>query len=158
MTAQGLPANATRAQALAYLARLFGGYKYHNQSKTPYEGMDSAALYDYIAAKNPRARPHDIAAAVADLLVSSGFAKTIGGVVVGTGIATADIAKGTVAGIDQFASSPLGQLGAFLGSLSQASTWLRVAEGVLGVVLIAIGVARMTSAVPIATKIARSVA
>jgi hypothetical protein len=46
----------------------------------------------------------------------------------------------------------------FLGDLTQSSTWLRIAEGILGVVLIAVGIARITNAVPIATKIARTVA
>jgi hypothetical protein len=41
-----------------------------------------------------------------------------------------------------------------LGPLFQASIWLRVAEVVLGVVLIAVGVAKLTNAIPAATKIA----
>ena len=48
-------------------------------------------------------------------------------------------------------------IGDFLSRLGQASTWLRVGEVVLGLVLIAIGVAKMTDAVPIATKIAGAV-
>ena len=44
-----------------------------------------------------------------------------------------------------------------LAPLFQASLWLRVAEVVLGLVLIAVGVARLTSAVPVATQIARYV-
>jgi hypothetical protein len=45
----------------------------------------------------------------------------------------------------------------FLGRLTQASTWLRIGEGILGIVLIAVGVARMTNAVSVATKIAGAV-
>ena len=48
-------------------------------------------------------------------------------------------------------------LTAFLARLSQASTWLRVAEVLLGVVLLAVGIARITNAVPIATQIAGAV-
>ncbi len=59
-------------------------------------------------------------------------------------------------------SSPLGSwqqsLTNFLGALTNGNTWIRLAEGVLGVVLIAIGLARITHAVPIATKIAGAVA
>jgi len=42
-------------------------------------------------------------------------------------------------------------------ALFQANIWLRVGEVALGIILIAVGVARLTNAVPIATKIARYV-
>lgn len=54
-------------------------------------------------------------------------------------------------------SSGLGAVGEFVKGLGQASTWLRVGEGVLGLVLIAVGVARLTHAVPVATSIAKAV-
>lgn len=41
-----------------------------------------------------------------------------------------------------------------LKPLFQAHIWLRVGEVALGLILIAVGVARMTNAVPLATKIA----
>jgi len=43
----------------------------------------------------------------------------------------------------------------FFGALTQASTWERVGQVLLGLILIAIGLARMTSALPAATKIAK---
>lgn len=52
----------------------------------------------------------------------------------------------------------LAQVGQFFSALSQGSTWIRVAEGILGIILLAVGVARITHAVPIATKIAGAVA
>ena len=45
-----------------------------------------------------------------------------------------------------------------LAGLFQAHIWLRVAEVGLGVILIAVGVAKLTNAVPIATKVAGAVA
>lgn len=45
-----------------------------------------------------------------------------------------------------------------INALTQASTWIRIAEVVLGLVLIAVGVARLTNAVPLATKTARTAA
>ncbi len=51
----------------------------------------------------------------------------------------------------------LAQIGDFFARLSDASTWLRVGEALLGIVLIAVGVARLTHAVPVATSIARTV-
>lgn len=44
-----------------------------------------------------------------------------------------------------------------LAALFQANLWLRVAEVALGLVLLAVGVAKLTNAVPIATKIAAAV-
>lgn len=44
----------------------------------------------------------------------------------------------------------------FLSRLTQASTWLRVAEVGIGIVLLAIGIARVTRSVPVATKIAKT--
>lgn len=45
----------------------------------------------------------------------------------------------------------------FLSALANANTWVRVAEVLIGVVLIAVGIAELTNAVPAATKIARVV-
>lgn len=44
-----------------------------------------------------------------------------------------------------------------LKPLFQANIWIRVGEVALGVILIAVGVARLTNAVPAATKIAKKV-
>jgi hypothetical protein len=51
----------------------------------------------------------------------------------------------------------LSQIGAFFSTLVQAATWERIAEVLLGTILIAVGVAHMTKAVPIATAIASKV-
>lgn len=53
--------------------------------------------------------------------------------------------------------SGLAAIGDFFSRLSQANTWLRIGEGLLGIILIAVGLAKMTHAVPAATKIARAV-
>lgn len=44
-----------------------------------------------------------------------------------------------------------------LGALFQANIWIRVGEVALGLILIAVGVAKLTNAVPAATKIAKVV-
>jgi hypothetical protein len=64
------------------------------------------------------------------------------------------------------AQSPIQQLGSGISQLSgavlaplfQAHLWLRVVEVGLGLVLIAVGVAKLTNALPAATKIAKMVA
>lgn len=46
---------------------------------------------------------------------------------------------------------------AFLGPLFQSHIWIRVLEVGLGVLLIAVGLAKLTNVVPLATKIAKTV-
>jgi hypothetical protein len=46
----------------------------------------------------------------------------------------------------------------FLGALTDPHTWLRIAEVILGLVLIGVGIAKLTNAVPIATKTAAQAA
>lgn len=43
-----------------------------------------------------------------------------------------------------------------LKPLFQANIWIRVGEVALGIILIAVGVARLTNAIPVATKIAKT--
>lgn len=52
--------------------------------------------------------------------------------------------------------SGLAAIGNFLSTLGQANLWIRVGEVILGIVLLAVGVARITRAVPVATKIAKT--
>ena len=53
--------------------------------------------------------------------------------------------------------SGLAAIGDFFQRLSQGATWVRVGEVVLGLIFLAVGVARITHAVPIATKVAKTV-
>ena len=48
------------------------------------------------------------------------------------------------------------EAGSIFSVLQSGSLWLRLAEGFLGIVLIAIGIAKLTNAVPVATKIAKT--
>jgi hypothetical protein len=53
-------------------------------------------------------------------------------------------------------TSSLGQIANFFSQLGQANTWIRVGEVVLGLILIAVGLAKITHAVPVATEIAKT--
>ncbi|HEY1699194.1 MAG TPA: hypothetical protein VGG75_05685 [Trebonia sp.] len=67
--------------------------------------------------------------------------------------------KGAVQAATSSISIPgLQELGDFFGRLEEGSTWLRAGEIALGMLLIAVGVAKLTNAVPAATKIAKAVA
>lgn len=54
-------------------------------------------------------------------------------------------------------ASALASVASFVGRLTQAHTWERIGEALLGVILIAVGIAHMTGAVPLATAIAAKV-
>lgn len=79
--------------------------------------------------------------------------------VIGTGVAAggADVgilATGAAQGAAKFSGDLNVSVTSFLGRLASASLWERVAQVAIGIVLIAAGVAKLTDAVPIATKIA----
>lgn len=150
----GLAANATKAQALAYLKKIFGTYKYHNAAKTPYEGKDYAQVYAYVAARNPGATPHDIAAATADVLVSSEFASSVQGSVTAAGQDIGSIAKGVATA--NYAPWAAG-LGNLLGALTSAALWIRVAKVIVGGTLLIVGLAHMTGADSAVAAAARTV-
>lgn len=72
------------------------------------------------------------------------------GSVTGTGVAVNSI----IPGLNPL--SWLSAIGDFFHRLTEGSTWIRLGEGLLGIVLISVGIARLTHAVPVATKIART--
>jgi hypothetical protein len=62
-------------------------------------------------------------------------------------------AAGDATGVNQIKS-----VTDFLSRLAEGNTWIRVAEVALGLMLIAVGVAKLTDAIPVATKIAKTLA
>jgi hypothetical protein len=51
----------------------------------------------------------------------------------------------------------LAQIGDFFGLLKQPATWIRIGQITVGVILLAVGIARITHAVPVATRVAKTV-
>lgn len=51
----------------------------------------------------------------------------------------------------------IAKAGTFFDDLTSKNFWLRAGEVILGLILIAVGVAKLTHAVPIATKVAKTV-
>lgn len=81
----------------------------------------------------------------------------LGKKVAGTGAAPISSTAGEAAtGQTGSLPNPLAAVTDFLHRLTDSNTWLRVAEGILGLLLIAVGVAKLTNAVPVATTIARA--
>lgn len=74
---------------------------------------------------------------------------------------TTSVAQGEKQAVQQETGTSLAGLSAigdFFSRLTESNTWLRAGEIALGLLLIAVGVSKMTSAVPAATKIAKAVA
>lgn len=140
MAAPPLATSATQAQALAYLNATYGGYKYSNTAKTPYQGMTAAQIYAQVAAQNPGASPYNIAVATADLLLSSGVASTIGAAANTAGQVVGDTATGVAS------ASYLPGLTSLLGALTDKNLWVRAAKVIIGGALVLIGLAHMTGA------------
>lgn len=117
--------------------------------------------YKNNAAQNPRVSLGQWEQAFYFEVVAVGsFADALGQGAGAVGQGTGQLAQGTAAGIDATAQAlaPLASIGDFFSRLAEGNTWIRIGEGVLGLVLLAVGVAHMTKAVPAATKIARMVA
>ena len=49
-------------------------------------------------------------------------------------------------------------VGNFFNKLGEASTWLRIGEFILGLLLLTVGIAKITDTVPIATKLTKAMA
>lgn len=67
----------------------------------------------------------------------------------------------TIDSVGKAITSPLtgiAAIGDFFQRLTQASTWLRILEIGIGIMLTAVGIASMTHAIPAATKIAKVMA
>lgn len=87
-------------------------------------------------------------------LVGGQLPATIGGGLAAGGSDVGTLAVGAAQGAASFSQSLDQTVTGFLGRLASAALWERVGLVAVGVVLIAVGVAKLTSAVPIATKIA----
>lgn len=121
-----------------------------------YDGAAYASWAQAAIAKDPALSPYNAALA---WFTGTGLAKAVGTAAAGTGKMLGQVQQG--AQNTNYAPpnplSGLAAIGDFFGRLGQASTWIRVAEVLLGVILLAVGVAELTNAVPVATKIAKAV-
>lgn len=122
-----------------------------------FPGHDAGAGFLAYAQEHPNLTPAEAASAFAleiafsgvDTAVQSAISK-LAQVLKSTGPAAA--AAGSLPGLSGVAA-----IGDFFNRLGQASTWIRVGEVVLGLILLAVGIAKITNAVPIATKVAKAI-
>lgn len=94
--------------------------------------------------------------ALAEALALSGwigFANSADAYAVAHGTSAPALVGGAVDAV----SGATTDVGDFLSRLTSPQTWIRVAEVVLGLLLIAVGIAKLTNAIPAATKVAKTV-
>lgn len=120
-------ANESGVAALAYEAALHTGTGWHELN------ISGSATFAQAAAEALKEVP--------------GGATPTGSQSQGLSQAIPNVAGAAASGISQ----------SILGPLFQANIWIRVGEVVLGLVILAVGLARITHAVPVATKIATAV-
>lgn len=87
--------------------------------------------------------------------ISAAFGKAFSGLADNLATAAGTAGKAPVALAKGLSSLTLAS---FLGMLLSKSLWLRVAEVALGLLLIGVGIAKLTNAIPIATKLATKLA
>lgn len=157
------PAGGTRQQQITYyagyLAQLPGTYQ---GTYAQYDGMTWAQLYESIAGSDSSADPKQLADAVLGLESAQRL---------GTGLQAATNTLGKFVGASEkaigntnFAAgvpgsgalSGLAAIGDFFSRLTQASTWLRVAEVALGAALLIIGLAKLASNTPVGRAAAKA--
>jgi hypothetical protein len=131
---------------------------YAAQFDKSYPGKNAGAAYTDYANAHPSLSPTQASSAFALEIALSGIDKAIASAVTGVGKLTGATPGGIVAGAKAVSQlnplTGLDAIGNFFNKLGDASTWIRVAEVAVGLLLIAVGIAELTKAVPLATKIA----
>lgn len=138
------PANSQQ-EPVSFFAALFDQNFPGKGAGTAYTNYANAQF-----ARDPTISPYLAAKAFALIIATKGLAAGLAAGATATGTAAGQAAK------SGFGSTALTSLNPLAG-LFQPNLWLRVGEVMLGLILIAIGVAQLTHAVPIATKIAGAV-
>jgi hypothetical protein len=128
---------------------------------------DGAAYQVWANAAIAKDRALTPAQAYAIWATGTGVSAALGAAATGTATATGEAATGAAAGANQVAkalnpitswAAGIEAIGAFFEKLGSPALWIRVAEVAVGVILLAAGIAKMTNAIPVATKIAKAVA
>lgn len=119
------------------------GYQYN-------AGLQALISQAPAALQHPLYAYYSNRAAVAQSL-SAAFGKVFSGIANDLAVAAGKAGQAPIALAKGLASI---QIPDFLAALTSKALWLRVAEVVLGLLLVAVGVAKLTNAVPIATKLA----
>lgn len=150
----------TKEAVLKYLGSFKGivaaKWAVENPSIKPYVGMTAPQVYNSLAASNPGASPLLIGQQVTDIWIGGGLAGGIADLVTNLGNATAATEMGVTTGVPSpFAG--IAAIGDFFNRLTQANTWVRVGETVLGILLIVSGLMKLSGVSSDLTDIAKAV-
>ena len=116
----------------------------NDPSLAPYEGDTALQMYQALKTAFPTATPLQRGSTVYQAWLTNGIGSTVQKIVGAAGTALGATATGVeTATILPGWTNPLTTL---LSNLTSANTWIRVAEGLLGIILLAVGVARLTHA------------
>jgi hypothetical protein len=119
-----------------------------NASLKPYEGLSAVGMYDALGKKYPSATPQQKGSTVYQVWLGAGTAQAVGDIIGATGTAVGSVATGVATGLPSWE----GSLGSFLGDLTSASTWIRVAKVIVGGAMLLVGIAKLTGASGIAAS------
>ena len=111
-------------------------------------GESAVGMYDALASKYPSASPQQRGSTVYQVWLGAGTAQAVGDIIGATGASVGAVATGVATGIPSWE----GAIGTFLGDLSSASTWIRVAKVLVGGAMLLVGIAKLTGAPGIAAK------
>lgn len=134
------------AQQDSYLEGVFSKYG------GSYKGMTALEYYQSLRQKGDT--PTTALAVVYAAFLATGTGSTVGKIIGATGAATSDVQTGidTTSLLPSWADG----LASLLSDLESPKTWLRIAEGLLGILLIATAVSHMTGAGSAVGKAARA--
>jgi hypothetical protein len=111
-------------------------------------GITFETWYDTAHAKDPSLTPYQAAPI---WLVGQGVSTGLGSAATAVGTATGQAAQGATTGADEFAKSL--SVPNFLGLLTNRQLWIRVAEGLLGIMLVLVAVAELGKGTAIGTAV-----
>lgn len=130
--------NGTQAQQISYYAAQF-------DKQFPGQNVGKAfrAFVATELAKDPSLSISQLASAWLGIIAVKGVGKAVADALGGAGQQIAKIPSAIGAGLAPI-TNPLSGITGFLTGLTQANLWLRITEVAIGVVLLAVGVARLT--------------
>lgn len=120
----------------------------------PYEGDSALQMYQALRAAYPASTPLQRGATVYKAWLVNGLGSAVQKIVGADSAALGATATGIQTA--SYVPSWSDGLAELLANLASGALWIRVGEVALGLILVAVGLARVTSAVPVATRIAKT--
>jgi hypothetical protein len=111
-----------------------------NPSLKPLQGKTAVQVFDALVTANPNATYEQAATAVLEIWVGGNLSGLVLNLAIEAGSATDATAVGVATGFPSWESG----LASFLGALSSANTWIRVAKVAIGGTMLIVGISKIT--------------